>query len=129
MYGMSSTSLPKMKINSVSREINSIKFFGINEKNHKLLKGLESEFKSSQRADNIFPIRNYLYIARIEDKFERFKVSMNDEIEKISYGLKLDSGISATVPFYEVEILRLWVTYRQSKLFCVLERHQLTNNR
>lgn len=108
MYGMSSIFQPKMKIKSVSRVGKSINIFCITEKNDKFLRGLENEFfSSSQRADDFIPQNNCLYIARIENKFERFKVQFNDEIEQMSYGLILDSGTSTTVPFYEVEILGL----------------------
>lgn len=84
-----------------------IKIYGIRHSNLKFdLKRL-GEIYEAQKDSNSFELRKeILYVAKIEDQYERVRISQFDDFGKVAYAFLIDVGNSSTaIPFHEVSSL------------------------
>lgn len=67
------------------------------------LRGLVELFEEQNNDESFVPRRDNLYVAKIDNAYERVKISAVDDVAKMAYVTLLDVGNSSTsIPFHQV---------------------------
>lgn len=94
----------KIQFKFITNENKFLKIYGIRKKAIRFdLNRLGEIFGAQEYKADYVPIRESLYVAKIDNEYERVKVAAIDDVAGVAYVTLLDAGnSSAAVPFHQV---------------------------